>query len=711
MAEFTKQELAEAIVGALRTAEKSRSNNFSSSDRESSSNVLSKAVKGVTKATGIMGKALAEGGGKVADFSDAMIPALGGLGAAFTGIVGYIERTNDTFNSLSKVGAGFNGDLGQLRSSAAETRMGFDQFRNMIGQNSEFLASFAGGVNGGAKQFTALSKSMYESGVIDGFMNLGYTVNEANEFLITNMKLLDRQARNDKMSTEQQVAAALELAGQMDVMAKLTGRSVKEQQSKLVDDQRDGATQSALRLLEKKGVQGVQQGFTTAMTALEAGGPQLKALFQDMTQTGVPMSEMTQQYMAANGEAAKYAKQMADVNKSNMDAKTKEIKIAEIGALAVTAGLKSSNSVQNLTMGTYAQISSFAKTQADVLEKTGPLINQMQDYAAKQGLILGETITYQQAYLETLKQTKSTSDTQTKGAGPGQDAQQAMNEATRALANSASKVNEALADQIQSNDKVSELLAKSAEVFSAVVGGSAKLAVASINALTPGQAVTEGAVSANMVIGSGTPTAEQLKAVNNGSQADKDAFAAKFGAIIDQGALKVGIVRIDKGAIAQFDRANASPDSALPGTGKGVLSTLFNNVFKEEGGPVAKDQPYIVGEKRPEVFVPKSNGNIFPNTNMLDNLIPNMKSMVSRLPAAIEQVKTATLASSNNTISASSMSSIGGDDLSTLIKQGEVTIELLNQIAGINTAQARTGEKHLRSARGAGNLMNGFGRA
>jgi len=717
------------IVEAIQKGFKGTGNSSTTdSVASSSSSAFSKVVKGATKAAGDLGKALAEGGGKVSDFSDSMLPALGGLGAAFTGIVGYIERTNDTFNNLSKVGAGFNGDLGQLRLSAAETRMGFDQFGNMIGQNSEFLASFAGGVNGGAKQFTALSKSMWESGAIDGFMNLGYTVNEANEFLMTNMKLLDRQARRDKMSTEQQVAAALELAGQMDVMAKLTGRSVKEQQSKLVDAQRDGATQSALRLLEKKGVQGVQQGFTTAMTALEAGGPQLQALFQDMTQTGAPMSEMTQQYMAANSEAAKYAKQMADVNKSNMDAETKKIKIAEIGALAVAAGLKSSDSIQNLTIGTYGQMSSFAKAQADVLEKTGPLINQMQDYAAKQGLVLGETITYQQAYLETLKQTKATSDTQTDGTGPNQDAQQAMNEATRTLADSASKVNTALADQIQSNDKVSKLLAKSAEAFAAVVGGSATLAVASINGLTPGQSVAEGAESAKIVTGN-APTPEELRIVNQGSQADKDAFAAKFGAIIDQDALKVGIVRIDKSALVAIDRKNASPDSELPGTGKGAFRTLFDNVFKEEGGPVAKDQPYIVGEKRPEVFVPNSNGNIFPNTDMLADIIPSIKKITngnifpntdmladiipsikkitSRIPAAMQQAQTGVPVTQAEKMAAA-IGGSGGNGATTE-ELLQTTNDLLLAMLGVNTEHKRVGEKQYRHTRGAGNLMNGIG--
>jgi len=45
-----------------------------------------------------------------------------------------------------------------------------------------------------------------------------------------------------------------------------------------------------------------------------------------------------------------------------------------------------------------------------------------------------------------------------------------------------------------------------------------------------------------------------------------------------------------------------------------VLMKIFG---KEKGGPVAGNTPYIVGEKGPELFVPKSAGNIIPN-NKLD---------------------------------------------------------------------------------------------
>jgi len=35
---------------------------------------------------------------------------------------------------------------------------------------------------------------------------------------------------------------------------------------------------------------------------------------------------------------------------------------------------------------------------------------------------------------------------------------------------------------------------------------------------------------------------------------------------------------------------------------------------REQGGPVTRGTPYIVGEKRAEVFVPDQNGTILPST-------------------------------------------------------------------------------------------------
>ena len=48
----------------------------------------------------------------------------------------------------------------------------------------------------------------------------------------------------------------------------------------------------------------------------------------------------------------------------------------------------------------------------------------------------------------------------------------------------------------------------------------------------------------------------------------------------------------------------------------GFLTSLFSGLFKAEGGPVKGNQPYIVGEKGPELFVPPGVGKIIPNNQM-----------------------------------------------------------------------------------------------
>lgn len=71
------------------------------------------------------------------------------------------------------------------------------------------------------------------------------------------------------------------------------------------------------------------------------------------------------------------------------------------------------------------------------------------------------------------------------------------------------------------------------------------------------------------------------------------------------------------------------------GAGSGDLGSVFTGIFgalfgRASGGPVLANKPYIVGEKRPELFVPSTSGRIVPNMNELgrrganDGLPPSM---------------------------------------------------------------------------------------
>ena len=47
------------------------------------------------------------------------------------------------------------------------------------------------------------------------------------------------------------------------------------------------------------------------------------------------------------------------------------------------------------------------------------------------------------------------------------------------------------------------------------------------------------------------------------------------------------------------------------------MGAIFPGVkFAAKGGPVDSGKPYIVGEKGPELFVPRNSGNIVPNNKL-----------------------------------------------------------------------------------------------
>jgi hypothetical protein len=63
---------------------------------------------------------------------------------------------------------------------------------------------------------------------------------------------------------------------------------------------------------------------------------------------------------------------------------------------------------------------------------------------------------------------------------------------------------------------------------------------------------------------------------------------------------------------------NIGVNFALFGTasGTGVGGGLLGPLFRADGGPVKGNSPYIVGERGPELFVPRSSGTVVPNHAM-----------------------------------------------------------------------------------------------
>lgn len=83
-----------------------------------------------------------------------------------------------------------------------------------------------------------------------------------------------------------------------------------------------------------------------------------------------------------------------------------------------------------------------------------------------------------------------------------------------------------------------------------------------------------------------------------------------------------------------------APGAALS-TGLGITAGSAMVQFREKGGPVEAGKPYVVGEKRPELFIPDRNGTILPDTSALNGGggITNQYSISVSMPISTTDAK------------------------------------------------------------------------
>ena len=449
--EQDKKDIVNAITAGFEKAAKVQSTSSSTGGSDPNNKTISLNQTG--KVVDGFAKTLQQGGGRISEVTESLsklLPTdtLKAFGSGVGSVVGYVEDTQGVFQALSKVGAGLNGNLGDLRTQAARTRMPLDSFANMVANNAQQLTGLGGSVTDGARKFAAMSEAMFSgpAPLIDGFMNMGMSIEEANEFVLKNTELTRRQAMITGMTEMEQVAAAQEMAKNLQIVAKLTGKDAKQMQDQLIERQRDGATQARLRLLEKQGVENAQEAYAGAQAELAKSPKVVGDLMDDLLQTGAPMSEATKNFAATNQEAYALLQKAAEANKAG------DVEAAKkYAAEAAAATAKFADSEQGLMLATLAQASDIAQGQADILEEMAPLIDATAAHMKKIKDSTGQEVTFREAFVDNLKRLKEQTETEIQGKSAGQDALIATNKGQRVIANAVGTINEELGKQIQSN--------------------------------------------------------------------------------------------------------------------------------------------------------------------------------------------------------------------------------------------------------------------
>jgi len=257
---------------------------------------------------------------------------LGSVGKAFGTVVGdlttYGKDTVDKWRSVSDFGASFGNDAIGLRTGAAQTRMTFDEYGEVLRKNKDNLSALGGSVTEGARAFNQMSADFFDSGAAEQLRHMGMTTEQVNEMLMTNMSSMRLVNLNDQKARDVALTSTKELAIEMDVMAKLTGKSRKEQESAMAVRNADVQYQAAEKLA-LMGLNEEEKAFRkTSIESMKKGaellGPSVEGVVKEMATGGVRSKEAADQ-MAALGPAGVKLQQAVD---ASMNAKTKEEKAA-----------------------------------------------------------------------------------------------------------------------------------------------------------------------------------------------------------------------------------------------------------------------------------------------------------------------------------------------------------------------------------------------
>jgi len=276
-------------------------------------------------------------GGDVKDPFSNLTGPMDKLKSAIGGLYDYVANGEKVFQSLSNTGNAFNNDIVGMRIAAANSRMSFEEFAAVQSKSAKDFAGLGGSVAKGGMAFTEFSKTFFDSGLTENLRQMGYTSKDLNEVLAT-------QIGFQKSTTDTSVAgqirtsqAAAELATEMDLIAKQTGKTRKEQEASLEKAKADGQIEAKMRLI------GLQQGAEAEKVAREGFAKQLAQaeamgtgqVFKEMFATGTVRSQEAAMQMGLLGDAARGTAESAKaLSKGNIEASQASMETAKIGNMA-----------------------------------------------------------------------------------------------------------------------------------------------------------------------------------------------------------------------------------------------------------------------------------------------------------------------------------------------------------------------------------------
>ena len=266
---------------------------------ETIGNIVGKVVTGLVNTVENLkefAKSAAMGTAKLSDLYDAFkdLPFfIGTVAHIFADIIRYSEQLLVTYQQLTKVGAGFSGDLFKMREAAARSGLSMQEFADVISNNSQVFASMGLSVQAGIDKFTQASGALIGPGskFSKDLLGLGYTARDIADGLTTVLARETASGLKNGLTADQLADRTKNYLTELDELAKVTGKNREEQDKKNKELANDQSFQ-IFRAQLSEGSKATLDSLTTLGSALGPGVEEAikggaQGLIAPMTDAGI----------------------------------------------------------------------------------------------------------------------------------------------------------------------------------------------------------------------------------------------------------------------------------------------------------------------------------------------------------------------------------------------------------------------------------------
>ena len=697
------------------------------------------------------------------------------LGDGATAIIKAAEDGVDTYRTLASSGAAFNNNILLMKNSAAQSRLTLDEFASIVSANSQDFAAFGGTVTKGARLFADASRQMFDEGVATPLLNMGMTFEEVNEDLAEFIIRNRRRFTQEEIRAGKAAEAAVAMATEMDKIAKLTGQERKEMEKEVQSRLRKGQVEAKIRQLEMSGNTEAAEKMRLALAEASKAGPGALAAVEDLFTKGAVVSEEGRAAAVALGPAFSNLQGMVAAASGPGGIETMNASIDSFNT-AIAARINDPNFLNMATLGgmnnqfadAAAGLVATAGTYADNVQALMDEEGISRSEAIRR---LDEIAGEEQGARDGVTSTVINGERALRDLGAViNDSLLGENGAITALSNSIKPLARELeALNLGSNNSdegirdearaITDGVINAANAASEIITGRTNIEPPDPNN-QPSDIVASRATKEDMIA-----LLRQMQNMEGLQESDAYALAAALGSTVGpevaealrrsadenfNGDLRAQmeelLLRGPSNEIAQVAEElykHKYPDSTETQqdmfrnsliNGQGVISIdeLLDRALgvvdqmtvgsisaasidlpgREFGGPVEKDQAYVVGERRAELFVPQQSGFIVPSISNLETSISGAMNQVRpQMQQAITQIDTSQLETIMSNFAQQAQTIMNNPSTQDSFREvAEMLNTNLQEQTGLLANQARTARKQLKSMGGlSGNLFRGIG--